>query len=130
HHLRTYPQHAAVAAQKNDINGVSHADGMHRLARHDQQCRPEGWRFAPKQAAQARNEPAREPPSYWHRRCRLLLAVVANDIHAASSISFIAIGNARIMKVQGKMKTMRGNSIFTGACKASLSACRKRSARR
>src|SRR5690606_27536363 len=57
-----------------------------------------------------------------------LVAFEAN--YHAASINLTATGKPMIRKVHGKMQNTIGNSIFTGASKASFSARRKRSLRR
>jgi len=128
-HLRTDAQHTSAPRKENDIDVISHAKRMYGGTARNQQCSGGSGRFASQKTAQPRPEPACEPPRQLHRRGGVH-GLVTLQLHAASSMSFIAIGNARIMKVQGKMKAIRGNSIFTGACKASFSASKKRSARR
>jgi hypothetical protein len=45
-------------------------------------------------------------------------------------MNFITIGKNSTMKVHGKINTMSGNNIFTGASMANFSARKKRSVRR
>ncbi len=102
-----HAQHASARVEKEQINGKAHADGVYRPAG----MQPERLAGHGSGPAQPATQPSPE-------------IVCRNKVHFSQpSMSMrAATGKSRTAKVQGKMNSSSGASIFTGASMASRSA--------
>lgn len=111
--------YTSIAVDKKHVDCISQTDGMHPLARGQHQA------GVPRQA-----RPGMQATQPLPDCCCRIQSQGGNGGQKSVPISLMAMGKPMTRNVQGKIQKTMGNSIFTGASKASFSARRKRSARR